>query len=238
MPVPAALQTNNLDVQDECVVRNRIVTDNLAERTAGSGVTLADNLVIADATNSTSPTTGALQTAGGVGVVQDVVINGSLDIEGNLVGSAGTEMRNIEPAAVDSRTVKGVLRATYEVTVDGGTSGTTVTFGGANNTLPDNAVVTRAYYEVLEIFVSEGGDAGQISLGIATDDAVGLLAAVAISAVGAPWDPGFHECIQTGAAVNLFSEQTTAARAVQVGITVQTLTAGKLVLILEYFISN
>ena len=37
-----------------------------------------------DTTNSTSPTTGALTTAGGVGIVQDLFVGGNVDVEGNI----------------------------------------------------------------------------------------------------------------------------------------------------------
>lgn len=98
---------------------------------------------------------------------------------------------------------------------------------------PDNSFVTRAYYKVLTTFTSGGGDAASIGIGFNTDDAQGIVATVAISA-GTPWDVGYHECIQDGAAGN-FGNQLTAARQLEFlrggG---QDLTAGALILFVEY----
>ena len=238
MPVPLGSQTHNLDVRDECTVRGRVVTDNLDERTAGSGVTFADNMALADTTNSTSPTTGSIQTAGGLGVVQDAFVGGSVDVGGNIIGNVDspTEILGMEPSSVDSRTVQGILRLTYNVAVDGGAIGAAV-LGGADDTLPNNAIVTRSYYEVTTTLQSAAGpDSASIQIIIDVDNAVDIVADVAIS-VGTPWDAGAREGVQTGA-TTAFSAKTTAKRAILMLTTTDTITDGAFVLVLEYVVSD
>lgn len=103
-------------------------------------------------------------------------------------------------------------------------------------TLPDNAIVTRAWYRVVTTLTS-GTDAAVIGLGIVTDDADGLVAPLAISAGGNIWDAGNHEGIQDGTVAN-FAEQTTAARLFEGTITTEDTTAGKILLFAEYVVTE
>ena len=110
-----------------------------------------------------------------------------------------------------------------------------ITFG-AEGLLPDNAIVKRAYYDVVTTFTSST-DAATIALGIPTDDAAGIVAATAISGGGNIWDAGYHDGIQDGAAAN-FANKTTAERAFTMTVATEDLTAGKMVIFLEYVISE
>ena len=103
--------------------------------------------------------------------------------------------------------------------------------------LPDNAVITRAWYEVLTTFQS-ATDACTIAITIPTDDVAGIVAATAISAVGDIWDaPGYYECIQDGTAAE-FSEKTTAQREITVTLAAgEALTAGIFMLFCEYVVT-
>jgi hypothetical protein len=128
-----------------------------------------------------------------------------------------------------------IARATFDFAVDGGAHNTDYDLGVD---LPDNAVITRAWYEVITTFQS-GTDAALIGIGLPTDDAQGIVAFASISS-GTPFDAGYHEAIQTGTAAN-FSIKTTAARAVTFNVASTAdgdLTAGALVLFLEYVISD
>jgi hypothetical protein len=107
------------------------------------------------------------------------------------------------------------------------------TLNGETFTLPNNAIVTRTWYDVLTTFTSSG-DTATIALGIATDAATGLRAAITIAN---GWDAGNHEGTQDGTAAN-FAAITTAARAVNAVVGVIALTAGKLTLVLEYTVVN
>jgi hypothetical protein len=106
---------------------------------------------------------------------------------------------------------------------------------GEDIVLPINAIVTDGFYKVTTTFTSAGADAGTIALGIATDDAAGLKAAVAISNGANPWDAGTFAIIQDGAVAN-FSEITTADRKVNAVVATQALTAGVMLICLKYSI--
>lgn len=139
---------------------------------------------------------------------------------------------SLADGGADGRQKKGLVRFTYDFAVDGGAIGT-ITFA---ETLPDNAIVTRFFYDVITTLTS-ATDAATVAFGIATDDAAGLLAAVAISDAGNPFDAGYHDGIQDGAASN-FAEKTTAERALIMVIAVEAVTAGKLVGFAEYVVSE
>ena len=79
----------------------------------------------------------------------------------------------------DSLSYKGQAVCLYDFAENGGAISSTA----IGPTLPDNATVTRSYYEVLTTFTS-ATDAAAISISIPTDDAAGIVAATAISTVG------------------------------------------------------
>lgn len=98
--------------------------------------------------------------------------------------------------------------------------------------LPENAIVTLAWYDVLDAFTS--GGAATIAFSIPTDDAEGIKAATAI---GSGFTLGQHACIQTGSVAN-FSEKTTAERIIQADVGTDALTAGLLRLFVQYSVSG
>jgi len=98
--------------------------------------------------------------------------------------------------------------------------------------IPKGARITRAFYIVTTTFTS-AADTATIGLGFDTDDADGIVAAIAINNGGNPWDAGNHEGIQDGAAAN-FGEALTADRQIEVNVAVQAITAGRLALFLDY----
>ena len=99
--------------------------------------------------------------------------------------------------------------------------------------LPDNAIITKAWYEVLTTFTDGADDSATIAIGIPTDDVAGIVAAVAISDGGNPWDAGNHDCIQDGTTA-AFAEKTTASRAITATVADDALSDGVLVLHVEY----
>jgi len=143
-------------------------------------------------------------------------------ISPGLIASAG---------GVDGNTFKFLARATFDAT-----AGKAIGSHGLGVSLPDNAIITRSWYEVITTFTS-ATDAGTIALGIPTDDVAGIKAAVAISDGTNPWDAGIVEGIQDGTAA-AFSVKTTAVRELTADVAVEALTAGKLVLFCEYVISE
>lgn len=139
----------------------------------------------------------------------------------------------VDAQSADGLHVKRIARATYDFATDGGAI-STISLGV---TLPDNAAVIKAWYQVLTTLTSVGDNA-TVSIDIPTDDEAGILAAVAIDDGSNPWDAnGMVDCIQTGAAANV-SEQLTAARLVSITIAVEAVTAGKFIVWLEYVVSD
>ncbi len=149
---------------------------------------------------------------------------------GEIADASVTEQKLAVPGA-DGLNAPRIARATYDFDVDGGAIGD-IALGV---TLPDNAIVTRAWYEVITTLVS-GTDAATIALSIPVDDVAGIVAATAISAA-TDWDAGLHEAIQDGTAAAM-SEKTTAARELTATIAVEDVTAGKFVLFAEYSVSD
>ena len=160
----------------------------------------------------------------------------TMDAAGAVTIGAGVveESMIIVPSG-DGLNIKRIARATYDYSVDGGAVSTI----GLGVTIPDNAIVTRTYYEVITTLTSNAAnDAATIALDIPTDDAAGLVAATAISAGGDIWDAGYHDGVQDGAATN-FSVKTTAARELSVTIGVEAIDApGIVVFFCEYVVTE
>lgn len=186
---------------------------------AGVGGTLADGKVIV---GNVSNVATAVDLSGDV----------TVDNAGAVTIAAGAvdEAMLAVPTA-DALNVKRILRATYDFAVDGGT----ISVIGLGVSLPDNAIVTRSWYEVITTFESST-DAATVSLSIPTDDVDGIVTAVAIS-TGTPWDAGYQEGIQDGTAA-AFTVKTTAARELSMEIAVEAVTAGKMVVFCEYVVSD
>ena len=124
----------------------------------------------------------------------------------------------------DGLTVKGVLRVTYDFAVNGGAVGAIP----LAVTLPDKAIISRAYGDILTAFVSTGGT-GTIALGANT--ANDLLAAVDADTLS-----GRFDLIPAGAIANFV--KATAARVITVTVGTAAITAGKAIFFLEYVISQ
>jgi len=99
--------------------------------------------------------------------------------------------------------------------------------------LPNNAIITRAYYQVITAPTSDG--VATIAIQIPTDDANGIVTATAYD--DGVFTEAYHEAIQTGTVAN-FSEQTTAIRDVELAIAGAVLTAGKIKVWWEYVVGE
>jgi len=100
--------------------------------------------------------------------------------------------------------------------------------------LPDNATIVRAWYEVVTTIAS-ATTAATLGLGVATDDATGIKAAIVIS--DASWAAGYQDAVPDGTAAN-FTTKSTAIRAIQATVAVEDITAGKVYLWIEYIDSE
>lgn len=119
----------------------------------------------------------------------------------------------------------------YDFDVDGGTIGDYVI-----GSLPDNATVVSAKYEVLTTCTDGATDAATIA--ISTSKAANeIVTATAISAGGNVWDAGYHDTTCDNTAAN-FTTKTTAVSDVQISIAVAALTAGKIKVWWDYIVSE
>jgi len=203
----------------------------------GSTTSCDFNVSLGGTGDITSVVAGAGLTGGatsGAATLNVINTDGKITVGADTIDiTAGTieELDLIVPTT-DALNVKRIARATYDFAVDGGATSSI----GLGVTLPDNAIVTRAWYEVITTLESSGDNA-TIAITIPTDDVAGIVAATAIDAGGDVWDAGIHEAIQDGTAA-AFSEKTTAARELTVTIGVEAVTAGAFVLFCEYVVSD
>lgn len=154
----------------------------------------------------------------------------------------------------DGLSVPKVAVATFDTAGNdsAGVSNKTIAAHPLGVYLPDNAVVTRAWYDVVTTFTT-ADDSGTIALKV--QSANDLVAAIAISAANpGVYDAGLRGCLplapNLGAdaahdtqleVIALFAAlyiKLTAERELTATVAVQALTAGKLVLYVEYVLSD
>src|SRR5688572_9982316 len=88
----------------------------------------------------------------------------------------------------DGLTVPKIAVATFDPSANTGER--TIAAHGLGVYLPDNAIITRAWVDVVTTFTSAGADAGTIALHAqAAND---IVAAIAISDASNVWDAGIH----------------------------------------------
>jgi len=146
---------------------------------------------------------------------------------------SATGLVNLDESQLDSPAADGLLahniaRATYDVT--GGDSGT-VDSHNLGVALPDNAVVIRSLLEVITPFDS-AAHGETVAIGIATNDAAGILAAADLGTAQ------YEATIQDDGTATNYSVKTTAARQLIAVVAGEAATAGKLVLWVEYIVSD
>ena len=99
--------------------------------------------------------------------------------------------------------------------------------------IPDNAIIINGVVDVITTFTSGGGDAATIAIQV--EGANDIVTAVAISDGSNPWDAGLHTVATTNAA----PIKTTSARIITATTAgSQDLTAGKVIIWLEYLVSE
>ncbi len=125
---------------------------------------------------------------------------------------------------------KGVLKCKYSFAVQGGATGSVILLDDDGNAckLPDNAIITRAWMDILTSLTSGGSATVALTANAAGD----LMGATDYADLVA----GFVECIQDGAAENFV--KLTAERTILCTIAAVALTAGKFDLFLEYVIGQ
>lgn len=98
--------------------------------------------------------------------------------------------------------------------------------------LPENAVIVRSFYCVTDAFL--GGAGAEIGIGFDTDAANGIKASAVL---GGEYAAGWHEGLQVGTTATFAPiGGLTADRQVEFNTTVNPLTAGHMVLCLDYIV--
>ena len=90
------------------------------------------NISVADLTQSTSNTTGSITTSGGIGVVKDVFIGGSLDVDGTTNLDAADIDGNVQ---LDGTLTIGVDDTGYDVKLFGATASSNMLWDESDNAL-------------------------------------------------------------------------------------------------------
>jgi hypothetical protein len=120
-----------------------------------------------------------------------------------------------------------VIQGTYDVAVNGGSAGT----HELGISVPDNAIITRSFLDVLTRPAHASGSAGG-SLAVTVNSSGDVLA---VKHAGT-FSVALLEGLQTGAVSAAI--KTTAVRPLKVLVTGDTLTAGKVKVYLEYVVSE
>lgn len=128
------------------------------------------------------------------------------------------------PEGVDGRTFYGLVRVTYDFAEFGGGVGA-IPLGV---TLPNKAIITRGFGDIITAFTSTGGT-GTIALGANT--ANDLLAAVDADTLSGDFDLIPVDSVAT-------SVKLTAAREITLTVGTAAITAGKAVFFLQYVLSD
>lgn len=106
---------------------------------------------------------------------------------------------------------------------------------GVAVTIPNKARVIGGGAFAKTTFTS-ATDAATIALGVETDDAAGLKAAIAISNGANPWDAGVKTSLLPAGAGANYTTLTTATRKIQAVVAVETITAGVLLVYGQYIV--
>ena len=133
-----------------------------------------------------------------------------------------------------------------------GVANTTKAAHGLGVYLPDNAIITRAWYDVTAVFTSPATDAATIALHV--QGAGDLVVANDINDSLNPWDAGLHSTLVGYPVLGAATEhdtalelgvleaaamlKLTAERELIATVAVQVLTLGKLVLYVEYVLGE
>jgi len=183
-----------------------------------------------NAKQSTTLTDGNILVGNGSNVATSVTMSGAATLS-----NAGVLALAANGITSDKISTSDGVRKMHRFTVDYtllNASGFPALFGVA---IPDNAIVVRSFYDVITTFAGDGDDGSTIKIGIEDQDD-DVKAAVAINDVSNPWDVGIKEGIQVNTAATMVKLSASRSLAVTwtAGGTDTALTAGQMVVFLEY----
>lgn len=159
-------------------------------------------------------------------------------LDGNT--ASASELSLLDASEVDDSRADGpwgivprVAKATYDIS--GGDDGT-VGAHGLGVTLPDNARIVAAWFDVITTFTDGADDSATMAVHV--EGAGDIVAAVAISAAGDPWDAGSAPDPVPDLNDGSTQVKTTQAREITVTVADDEIDAGKFVVYLLYFVGG
>lgn len=144
-------------------------------------------------------------------------------IASDVTGNADTVTNGVYTTDIGTK-VKGIAHAVYNFTTDGGA----VSDIGLTTTVPDNAIVTHAWYDVITAFTSDGS--ATVSIGLPTDGVACIQANLAFD--NAVYAQGVHNGVAVGTTATMV--KTTAAREITLSIAGAAVKTGLVHIYVEY----
>lgn len=159
------------------------------------------------------------------------------------------QMRRGAVKAESCLVVAKIAQAIYDTSVNdsAGVSNKTIAAHGLGVYIPIGAVVTRAWYQVKTTLASAASTA---TIALSVSSANDLVSAIAINDASTPWTAGLHGCLAGAYAEATVAGDTAILAAARIAgsmigalsvekelvatVAVQVLTAGKLILWVEY----
>lgn len=150
-------------------------------------------------------------------------------------GGRAATVDGVAPAgSSDGLGVRGIARATFDPSAVSGHR--TQAAHGLGVTIPDNAVIVGGFVDVITTFADGASDNATIAISV--EGANDIVSAIAISNGGNPWDAGLHAIVPKANTPESTGIKLTAAREITATVGVHALTAGKLVVFLDYVLSD
>ena len=155
----------------------------------------------------------------------------SATLEGNIIPYDADPFSGVLPLNIRGKQLVDLYVALYDFDVHGGAV-STIELTDAES-IPNNAVITRAWYEVATAPTS--GGLATISIGVTANDPAGITLVTAFD--DAIYGLGFHDGIPDNTAAN-FTTKTTATRTLSLAVAGAALTAGKIRVWVEYVLAE
>jgi hypothetical protein len=227
LPINGTLHVPGYGLLDSDLTTRRICPENNGDYMVilGGGTNLNNGSAVVvsnTAYDGSGNASKAVEAGGGVGMIvpsgKSVKLSEHLggDDFNNFFSADSTELSVTTDRAYMAK--KGIVTGEWDFAVDGGGIGT-YTF----NTIPDNATITQAWYEVLTIPDCTLGNA---RIAMSTGEVANELL-IPTDYDAAAFSAGYHDTLADGAAIN-FTTKTTTSRAVFLVISIEALTQGKI----------
>lgn len=168
-------------------------------------------------------------------MVQNNNPNMAKDVQSVIPVRPGYQVKRGPVKSESGLSTKYVARAVFDTagTDSSGAANTTIATHGLGVYLPAKAIITSAYYQVITGFTSAGGNAGTVAL--QAEGANDLVTATAVSNA-IYGTTGIKACVPVQTAATMV--QVSVERELKAVVAGQVMTAGKLMLTVEYVIGD